>query len=144
VTQRLDRAKDQAHAPVAIRDLEFKVRRSINEYLTPPKNEYKLRHLLSCLDIFKKDLAEKVRIADPRDLFLSFEVENIIDSAILSTTASLERRESRWGFWHSRGDHPDRDDANWLKHIDLIRSAETGAPEISCRPVRRMAGIGAV
>jgi succinate dehydrogenase/fumarate reductase flavoprotein subunit len=143
VAQKLERAKDQAHAPVAIRDLEFKIRRSINEYLTPPKNEYKMRHLLRCLDIFKKDLAEKVRIANPRDLFLSFEAENIIDSAILSTTASLERKESRWGFWHSRGDHPDRDDANWLKHIDLFQNAETEAPEISCRPVRRMAGIGA-
>ncbi len=144
VTQQLQRAKDQAHAPVAIRDFEFKIRRSINEYLTPPKNEYKMQHLLRCLNIFKKDLAEKVRIANARDLFLSFEVENIIDSAILSTTASLARKESRWGFWHSRGDYPDRDDANWLKHIDLIRNAETGNSDVSCRPVRRMAGIGAV
>jgi succinate dehydrogenase/fumarate reductase flavoprotein subunit len=102
-----------------------------------------MRHLLQRLDNFKKDLGERVRIANSRDLFLSFEVENIIDSAVLATTASLERQESRWGFWHFRGDRPNRDDAQWLKHIDLIHNAETDAPAISYRPIQRLAGIGA-
>ena len=143
VTQKLDRAHHQAHAPVSVRDFEFKIRRSINEYLTPPKNEYKMQHLLRFLGNFKKDLTEKVRIANARDLLLACETENIIDSAMLATRASLERRESRWGFWHSRGDHPVRDDENWLKHIDLIHNVDTGTPDIRHRTVRRMAGIGA-
>jgi len=100
-------------------------------------------HLLRLLGRFKKELTEAVRIATTRDFFLALEVENIIDSALLSTRASLERKESRWGFWHSRGDHPARDDENWLKHIDLINNIDTETPDIRHRAVRRMAGIGA-
>lgn len=143
LTQKIDRIHRQSHAPVSVRDFEFKIRRCINEYLTPPKNEYKMNHLLRFLGNFKKELTEAVRVANARDLFLVLEVENIIDSAMLSTRASLERKESRWGFWHSRGDHPARDDENWLKHIDLIHNADLGTADIRHRPVRRMAGIGA-
>lgn len=143
VIQKLDRAQRQTHATVSVRDFEFKIRRCINEYLTPPKNEYKMQHLLRCLGKFKKELTQAVRIANARDLFLAFEAENIIDSAILSTHASLERKESRWGFWHCRGDHPGRDDENWLKHIDLIHPIDAETPDIRHRAVRRMAGMGA-
>jgi len=144
LTHKLDRSQHQSHGPVSVRDFEFKIRRCINEYLTPPKNGYKMQHLLRLLGNFKKELTEAVRIASARDLLLALEAENIIDSAMLSTRASLERRESRWGFWHSRGDHPLRDDENWLKHIDLVQNSDTQTPDIRHRPVRRMAGIGAV
>jgi succinate dehydrogenase/fumarate reductase flavoprotein subunit len=138
LTGKLNQAQHQSQARVSIRDLEFKVRRSINEYLTPPKNEYKMKHLLERLRNFKKDLIESVRIATARDLFLSLETENIIDSAFLSTIASLERKESRWGFWHSRGDYQSQDDQNWLKHIDLLYHKDREFPEIKHRQLRRL------
>jgi succinate dehydrogenase/fumarate reductase flavoprotein subunit len=141
--QKLDRLQEQSHAPVAVRDFEFKVRRSISEYLAPPKNGYKMQTLMGALEGLKKDLREAVRVGNARELFLALEAENIIDSAILSTRASLERKESRWGFWHSRGDYPARDDGNWLKHIDLIHHVDTDGADIRYRPIRRMTEIGA-
>lgn len=140
--QKLDRLQKQSHAPVTVRDFEFKARRYINEYLTPPKNSYKMERLMGLLSTLKKELPEVVRIANGRDLFLALEAENILDSAILSTTASLERKESRWGFWHSRGDHPARNDENWLQHIDLKQNTHTGSADILHRPVRRMNASG--
>ncbi len=140
-TEKLDGLQEQSHEPVVVSDLELKVRRHINQYLAPPKNAYKMELLLQYLNTMKKDLAG-VRIVDERDLFQALEAENIIDSAILSTVASLERKESRWGFWHSRGDYPTRDDVNWQKHIDLSLDPGTGTPRVSHREVRRMEEIG--
>jgi succinate dehydrogenase/fumarate reductase flavoprotein subunit len=142
VSEKLARYRHQMYNPVPIRDFEYKVRRHINEYLTPPKNRYKLANLLDCLQRFKNDLKDLVRIDTQRDLNEALEVENILDSAYLSTLASLERKESRWGFWHQRGDFPARDDQNWLKHIDLKMNPNTKAPEISHRCVGRIHDIG--
>ena len=138
---KLDRLQEQPHESIAVSDLEHKARRHINQYLAPPKNAYKMELLLQHLATMKKDLAS-VRIVEERDLFQALEAENIIDSAILSTTSSLERKESRWGFWHTRGDYPARDDGNWCKHIDLSLDPETGLPRVSHREVQRMGAIG--
>ena len=125
-----------------MQDLEFKVRRHINEYLTPPKNDYKMRKLIDFLKVFRNDLKKEAMIKTQRDMFLAIEVENIIDSAYLSTIASLERKESRWGFWHQRSDHPKKDEANWLKHIDLAFDPGSDTPQVSYRSVTRMSEIG--
>ena len=82
--------------PVAVEEFEFKVRRIINDYLRPPKNEYKLKRVLWWMDRFRTELEEMVFVRDQHDLFKTFEVENIIECAHLCATASLERRESRW------------------------------------------------
>jgi hypothetical protein len=97
-----------------------------------------MERLMGLLSNLKKELSAVVRIANERDLFLALEAENILDSAILSTLASLERKESRWGFWHSRGDYPARNDENWLHHIDIKQNTNTGAPNLLPRPVRRL------
>jgi succinate dehydrogenase/fumarate reductase flavoprotein subunit len=142
VHKKIEQFKRQTNAPVPIRDFEFKVRRRINEYLTPPKNEYKLNKLLGFLEIMREELKTTVKIKDQRDLFLALEAENIVDSAILSTVASRERKESRWGFWHQRGDYPERNDNKWANHIDLEFNPDSTRPAISYRPVNRMSEIG--
>ena len=78
------------------------MRRLISDYVTPPKNAYKLNMALWWMDRFQKEIREKVRIRNIHDLFKVLEVENIMLCARLSATASLERKESRWGFWHYR------------------------------------------
>lgn len=128
----------QTGGEVSIEEFEYKVRRLISDYCTPPKNAYKLNMALWWMDRFDKEIREKVRIRGIHDLFKTLEVENIIQCARLSATASLERKESRWGFWHSRADYPDKDDTHWLKHIMLMKGVNPGEVLVSYRPVARM------
>jgi succinate dehydrogenase/fumarate reductase flavoprotein subunit len=128
----------QGNGEVSVEEFEYKVRRLINDYVTPPKNAYKLNMALWWMDRFQKEIREKVRIKNIHDLFKVLEVENIMLCARLSATASLERKESRWGFWHYRPDYPQKDDAQWLKHIMLKRGGDPGEIAVSYRPLAKM------
>jgi succinate dehydrogenase/fumarate reductase flavoprotein subunit len=134
----LRRRVEQKDGEVSVEEFEYKVRRLINDYVAPPKNEYKLKMALWWVDRWRQEIREKVRVRNIHDLFKVLEVENIILCAKLSATASLERKESRWGFWHYRSDYPQRDDQRWLKHIMLRRGAEPGEIQVSHRPLVRM------
>jgi succinate dehydrogenase/fumarate reductase flavoprotein subunit len=128
----------QGNGEVSVEEFEYKVRRLINDYVTPPKNAYKLNMALWWMDRFQKEIREKVRIKNIHDLFKVLEVENIMLCARLSATASLERKESRWGFWHYRPDYPQKDDGQWLKHIMLKRGRDPGEIAVSYRPLAKM------
>jgi succinate dehydrogenase/fumarate reductase flavoprotein subunit len=134
----LEQRMEQKDGQVTIEEFEYKVRRLINDYVTPPKNEYKLKMALWWMDRFQKEIREKVSIRGMHDLFKALEVENIILCAKLSATASLERKESRWGFWHFRSDYPKKDDGQWRKHIMLQQGEEPGEIRVSHRPLTRM------
>ncbi|MDH4267915.1 MAG: FAD-binding protein [Deltaproteobacteria bacterium] len=129
---------EQKDKEVSVEEFEYKVRRLISDYVTPPKNAYKLNMALWWMDRFRKEIREKVRIRDIHDLFKVLEVENIILCAKLSATASLERKESRWGFWHYRADFPKKDDENWQKHIMLKKGEVPEEIRIYHRPVIKM------
>ena len=108
---------------VTIEEFEYKVRRIINDYIRPPKNEYKLERALWWMNRFRQELGEIVRVSDMHDLFKTYEVENIIECATLSAIASKERKESRWLPWHYRSDYPKPGGDQWLKHIVLTKAA---------------------
>ncbi|MGD8561029.1 MAG: FAD-binding protein [Desulfarculaceae bacterium] len=129
---------DQGKNPVAIEEFEYKVRRIISDYLVPPKNEYKLNRVLWWMDRFRSELETMVYVRDQHDLFKTFEVENIIDCATLSAAASLERKESRWLPWHFRSDFPEKDDANWKKHIVLTKGEHSGEVNIQHQDIVKM------
>lgn len=124
--------------PVPVEEFEFKVRRLINDYIRPPKNEYKLERALWWMDRFRDELGSMVRVAEFHDLFKIYEVENIIQCAAMSAVASRERRESRWGLWHTRSDYPVKDDAHWLKHIVLTRGDSLEDIRVSYAPIIKM------
>ena len=136
--ERLDRLSRRKN-PIAVEEFEFKVRRIISDYLRPPKNEYKLRRVLWWMNRFREELKDMVYIRDEHDLFKSYEVENIIECAALSATASLERKESRWLPWHFRSDFPEKDDSNWKKHIVLTKGDKTGEIRVKYKDVIKMA-----
>ncbi len=130
----------QGANPVPVQEFEYKVRRMINDYIVPPKNEYKLDRALWWMDRFRKELSEMVRVRTVNDLFKTYEIENIIQCATLSAVASKERRESRWGMWHFRTDYPERNDAEWTRHIVLTSGESPEDVRIDHRPVERMGG----
>ncbi|MBW2148527.1 MAG: FAD-binding protein [Deltaproteobacteria bacterium] len=114
---------------IGIREFEYKVRRFINDYLIPPKNETKLTTGLEFMAQFQEQLFQQVEVRGVHDMTKVLENDNIIQCALLSATASLERKESRWGFFHYRTDYPHADNSRWVRHIDLFLSR--GSPEVS-------------
>ena len=128
----------QKSGAVSIEEFEYKVRRLINDYLRPPKNEYKLNRALWWMNRFRQELAELVRVGDAHDLFKAYEVENIIECATLSAVASLERKESRWLPWHYRSDFPQTNNSDWLKHIVLTRGETPGDVRVTHKEIIRM------
>lgn len=134
----LARRAGQTAGAVSIEEFEYKTRRLISDYCTPPKNTYKLNMALWWMDRLRKEIREKVRVRGIHDVFKVLEVENIMLCARLSATASEERKESRWGFWHYRPDYPKKDDENWRKHIMLKRGSEPEEIRVSHRPIVKM------
>ena len=128
---------DQSGHPIHIEEFEYKVRRMINDYVAPPKNEYKLDRALWWMDRFRQELKTMVKIEDRHDLFKAYEVENIIQCAQLSATASKERKESRWGPWHHRTDYP-AVDGNWEKHIVLTRGEDLSDVKVDHTGILRL------
>jgi succinate dehydrogenase/fumarate reductase flavoprotein subunit len=49
---------------VPIEEFEYKVRRIINDYIVPPKNDYKLERALWWMDKFRTELFEVVKVVD--------------------------------------------------------------------------------
>jgi len=140
--EELRRRLAQKHNPIAIEEFEYKVRRMISDYLKPPKNEYKLNRALWWMERFRRELGTMARVADVHDLFKCFEVENIIQSATMCAVASKERKESRWIPWHYRTDYPEKNDAEWKKHIVLTCGSVPEDVRVSYRPVIKMNGRG--
>jgi len=125
---------------VPIQEFEYKVRRIINDYIVPPKNQYRLDRALWWMDRFRAEMRDTVKIASVNDLFKSYEVENIIQCAQLSAVASKERRESRWGMWHFRSDYPQKD-PGWERHIVLSRGVADEDVKVALREISRMGGV---
>ena len=119
---------------VTIEEFEYKTRRTITDYVTPPKNAYKLTRAMETMKEAQNNLREHVRIRRVHDLWKALEVENIIQCAILSATASLARKESRWGYWHYRADYP-KSDPNFMKHIVVKRGTSDDDVTTSLREV---------
>jgi len=67
-----------------------------------------------------------------QDVLGAFELDYMLTCADAIVTAAIERKESRGAQF--RVDFPERNDEEWLKHIDVNRT-EDGSPELSYSPV---------
>lgn len=65
------------------------------------------------------------------NLIEAWELSNLMDIAEVTAVSALARTESRGA--HSRDDHPDRDDENWLKHT--LAWMEKGGVRLGYKPV---------
>lgn len=113
--------------------VEYKLRRFVNDYVAPPKSGARLSLALEAFERMRDDLAG-MGARTPHELMRCVEVTFIRDCAEMAARASLARTESRWGLYHDRLDHPRRDDASWFHHLDLHKSP-SGAMEFTARPV---------
>ncbi|MEU2080074.1 fumarate reductase/succinate dehydrogenase flavoprotein subunit [Streptomyces sp. NPDC013489] len=113
--------------------VEYKLRRFVNDYVAPPKTGAKLSLAVEAFDRMSEEIAG-MGARTAHELMRCAEVSFIRDCAEMAARASLARTESRWGLYHERLDHPGRDDAGWLHHLDL-RKSPSGAMEFTARPV---------
>ncbi|MBD2329226.1 fumarate reductase/succinate dehydrogenase flavoprotein subunit [Alkalinema sp. FACHB-956] len=102
--------------------VEYKLRRLVNDYLQPPKVTNKMEIGLQHF-VRYHDTLEQMGARDPHELMRCMEVHFIRDCAEMAARASLYRRESRWGLYHYRVDYPDRNDAEWFCHVNLKQVA---------------------
>ncbi|MEU8530904.1 fumarate reductase/succinate dehydrogenase flavoprotein subunit, partial [Streptomyces sp. NPDC048629] len=113
--------------------VEYKLRRFVNDYVAPPKSGAQLSLAVEAFTRMSEEIAG-MGARTPHELMRCAEVSFIRDCAEMAARASLARTESRWGLYHERMDHPVRDDAGWLHHLDL-RKSPSGAMEFTARPV---------
>ncbi|MFD5507427.1 fumarate reductase/succinate dehydrogenase flavoprotein subunit [Streptomyces sp. NPDC127051] len=113
--------------------VEYKLRRFVNDYVAPPKTGAKLSLAVEAFTRMGSEI-EEMGARTPHELMRCAEVSFIRDCAEMAARASLARTESRWGLYHERLDHPERQDPAWLHHLDLRKSA-SGAMEFTARPV---------
>ena len=113
---------------------EYKVRRQVNDYLQPPKTGSRMEIGLAAFLRAREEL-EEVGATSPHELMRVQEAGFIRDCAEMAARASLYRTESRWGLYHHRLDHPRLDDDNWLVHVNLRKSPETGEMQAFKRPI---------
>jgi succinate dehydrogenase/fumarate reductase flavoprotein subunit/HEAT repeat protein len=113
--------------------VEYKLRRFVNDYVAPPKTAAKLSIAVQTFDRMREEIAG-IGASTPHELLRAVEVTFIRDCAEMAARSSLTRTESRWGLYHDRSDLPERDDENWRYHLNL-RKSDDGAMEFLKRPV---------
>ena len=106
-------------------EMEYKVRRIIKPHLTSPKSQARLESALGQVDAFRRNMAN-VKVADSHELMKFVEVGAIIDTLEMAVRASLERKESRWGYGHHRMDYPQKN-PDWDKKYVVAAKDQASA-----------------
>lgn len=113
--------------------IEYKLRRLVNDYLQPPKVTRKMELGLQRFQEIQADLTRMVA-RTPHELMRAMEVYCIRDCAEMAARASLHRTESRWGLYHYRADFPERNDDAWNVHVQVQKGAD-GNMHVFNRPL---------
>ncbi|HEY9605557.1 MAG TPA: hypothetical protein V6C85_28395 [Allocoleopsis sp.] len=113
--------------------IEYKLRRIVNDYLQPPKATNKMEIGLEHFVRYKETL-NLMGARDPHELMRSMEVHFIRDCAEMAARASLYRKESRWGLYHYCLDYPEKNNEEWFCHVNLKKD-EAGTMVLFKRPV---------
>ncbi|QIA03816.1 MULTISPECIES: fumarate reductase/succinate dehydrogenase flavoprotein subunit [Pseudomonas] len=127
--EQIEKEKARVYAPLDREhglppaQVEFKLRRFVNDYLQPPKVTKKMEIGLQRFSDIERDLNE-MKANNAHELMRAMETSVIRDCAEMAARASLFRAESRWGLYHYRVDHPQRDDREWFCHCHLKKGED--------------------
>ncbi|MFJ2527284.1 fumarate reductase/succinate dehydrogenase flavoprotein subunit [Pseudomonas helmanticensis] len=127
--EQIEKEKARVYAPLDREhglppaQVEYKLRRFVNDYLQPPKVTKKMQIGLQRFSDIERDL-EQMKASNAHELMRAMETSVIRDCAEMAARASLFRAESRWGLYHYRVDHPQRNDNEWFCHCHLKKGED--------------------
>jgi succinate dehydrogenase / fumarate reductase flavoprotein subunit len=135
-TEMIEQIIARPRAGRRISEIKLELGTTMNEHVAVFRDE---RGLQTALEVVRR-LAEEAKSAyvDDRgtvfnqDVLGAIELGYMLDAAEAMVVGALERKESRGAQF--RTDFPERNDAEWLKHIDITRG-EDGTPKVSYSPV---------
>lgn len=113
--------------------MEYKLRRFVNDYLQPPKSPANMEIGLKKF-VEYNDVLTELGARDPHELMRCMEIHFIRDCAEMAARASLFRKESRWGLYHYRLDYPHRNDEEWLCNT-IVEKSSNGDMSLSKQPL---------
>ena len=132
--ERIERLKagGDGERPAVLRE---EMQRAMMENCSVFRDEQGLKRALESIRDLKERAAH-LRVEDQSDQFNldlteALDMESLLDLAEAIAFSAFSRKESRGA--HFREDHPDRDDAEWLKHT-LVSRSEDG-PSLTFKPV---------
>jgi succinate dehydrogenase / fumarate reductase, flavoprotein subunit len=117
--------------PRRVSELKAELGRTMDRYVAVFRDEAGLRESLEIVRSLKEE-AKDVSIDDKgtvfnQDVLGALELDFMLDNAEAIVISAIERKESRGAQF--RTDYPERNDGEWLKHINV--EANGGEPEIS-------------
>jgi succinate dehydrogenase / fumarate reductase flavoprotein subunit len=118
-----------------VSEIKNELGETMNEYAAVFRDEQGLQSARETITRLREE-SERAWIDDRgtvfnQDVLGAIELGYMIDCAETTLLGALERKESRGAQF--RTDHPDRNDEQWLKHIDITLSAD--GPLLSYSPV---------
>lgn len=119
-------------------EIRRELQKTMDKYFYVFRDEDGMSKGLSKIIELRKLFREKMYVEDKdpvynTDLVAAIETANLLDVALATAKAALNRTESRGA--HYRLDYPKRDDENWLKHTLILRYGEDDVT-IYYEPVR--------
>lgn len=126
--KQVEQERKRVWAPLEVVDglppnqVEYKLRRMVNDYLQPPKVTRKMELGLQRFSEIREDLS-MLSASNPHELMRAMEIHAILDCAEMAAQASLFRKESRWGLYHYRVDFPEKNDEDWFVHVQVKKGA---------------------
>jgi len=113
------------------RRFEDKLRQVMGEYMGDIKTENGLQIGLRKLDELERR-SDEVKANNYHELMRMAEFKDLLLIGKLVATAALERKESRMGMSHMRGDYPEQDDARF--HGSMILRRDGDGISVTFRP----------